>query len=278
MADAERRLQSTREALAALPAARDPSALRAAGDAARRAGDLEAEVAQAAARVCTEEERARRELDRLGWAGTLEELEALPVPPAVALERFEAGFAALAERDRARDEERRKARAELDDAERQLDAIRREGSVPSEEDLAASRERRDEAWAALRRSWDDSGADAYEGAVEDADELSDRLRREAGRVHEQAGQSARRDALARALAALDRDHEAAAAERERLDGEWRGIWRPCRVEPRPPREMQDWIRTTSACWSAPRSCAPCARSGSCSRPRRPAIAWLWPGS
>jgi uncharacterized protein YhaN len=237
VAEAERRLGSTRESLDALPERRDPSALRGAVDAARRAGDLDGEIAQAAARVRTEEERACRELDRLGWAGTLEELEALPVPPSATIQRFETDFAVLTERDRARQEERRKSRAELDEAERELDAIRREGSVPSEEDLAAARDRRDQGWAALRKRFTAAGADAYESAVQAADELADRLRREAARVHEHARHAARRDSLQKRLADLDHEEAAASSERERLEADWQALWRPCRIAPLPPREM-----------------------------------------
>jgi uncharacterized protein YhaN len=237
VAEAERRLGTTREALDALPDRRDPSALRGVVDAARRAGDLEGEIAQASARVRTEEERARRELDRLGWASTLEELEALPVPPIATIQRFEGNFAALAERDRVRQEERRKSRAELEEAERELDAIRREGSVPSEEDLAAAREHRDQAWAALRKRFTAAGADAYEPAVQAADELADRLRREAARVHENARHAAHRDSLQKRLADLDREEAAASSERDRIEEDWQSLWHPCRIHPLPPREM-----------------------------------------
>jgi uncharacterized protein YhaN len=237
LAEAERRHLATRDALAALPARRDSSALRAAVDAARRAGDLDGEIAQAALRVRTEEERARRELDRLGWPGTLDELEALPVPPVAAIQRFDSAFAALAEQDRARLDDRRKAQADLAEAERELDAIRREGSVPSEDDLAAARDRRDHAWIALRRKFSVTAADAYEPTVQAADELADRLRREAARVHENARQAARRDSLQRILADLDRAEITAMAERDRLEKDWRSLWSPCRIEPLPPREM-----------------------------------------
>jgi uncharacterized protein YhaN len=237
LAEAERRHQATREALAALPVRRDSSALRAAVDAGLRAGDLDGEIAQAAVRVRTEEERARRELDRLGWPGTLDELEALPVPSVAAIQRFESAFAVLAEQERARLEDRRKAQADLAEAERELDAIRREGSVPSEDDLAAARGRRERAWSALRQGFSAAAADAYEPAVQAADELADRLRREAARVHENARQGARRDSLRRVLADLDRAGTSAAAERDRLEQDWQSLWQPCRIKPLPPREM-----------------------------------------
>jgi uncharacterized protein YhaN len=244
---AERRLAATSEALAARPEPRDASTLRRRAEAARKAGDLDRALAEARETLRRDEEQLHIELARLGlWTGAPEALEALPVPPAETLERFREGFAALAERRRGLDEQGKSARAEQADAERGLDEIRRAGAVPTEDELRAARERRDQDWGLLRRAWlardevPEGQADVYEQAVGDADDLADRLRREADRVQRQASLLARRDQLARALAALEAEECTAVQDEERLRAEWAALWQPCGLAPRTPKEMQAW--------------------------------------
>jgi uncharacterized protein YhaN len=236
--ETERTLAAARDELAGLPAPRDPSRLRRRVEAARRAGALDAQRAEAAAALRAQNERLRLDLGRLGlWTGTPEELEALPVPAPETIERFGRDLAALAERRDRLEEKRQAAERERAEKDRQLEELRRAGAVPAEADLLAARERRDAGWTRLRSRWDEKQADTYEGAVEAADELADRLRREADRVQLQAQLAARRDQLAAEAGRL----EAALAEAEsaagRLDAAWRDLWRPCGIDPLPPREM-----------------------------------------
>lgn len=244
---AERRLAATHEALAARPEPRDPAALCRRAEAARKAGDLDQALAEAREILRRDEDQLRIELARLGlWSGSFDELEALPVPPAETLERFRESFAALAERRRGLEDQQKTARAEQTDVERDLDEIRRAGAVPTEEELRAARERRDREWSLLRRAWlageevPAGQAGVYEQTVEEADDLADRLRREADRVQRQAHLLARRDQLARALAALETEEAAVAQEDERLRSDWTFLWSPCGLVPRPPKEMQAW--------------------------------------
>lgn len=236
--EAESTLAALREALAARTAPRDPAPLSRAAEAARRAGKLDADLAEAAAVLAREEEQLRIDLGRLGlWTGPPEELEALPVPPPETLERFAAGFAALDKRRDTLEDRRRIAAAELANAERSLEEIRRAGAVPTEEELAAARERRDNVWASLRQRFGEARADAYEQEVEEADDVADRLRREAGRVQQQAAFLARRDQLAAEIADLDARRAEADREGKRLAAAWKDLWRPCHLDPLPPREM-----------------------------------------
>lgn len=223
--------------LAALPERRDPALLRRRLESARKAGDLDRTWAEATEALRRDEEALRLDLGRLGlWRGTPEELEALPIPGEETLRRFRESFDALAERRRLQAEQLRTARAELAEVERQLDEIRRSGSVPTEEELAAARAERGRLWNQLRRDGkvaEDAGR--YERSVEAADELADRLRREADRVQLQAQLLARREPLARRAAGL----EAAdlQGESEKLEAEWSALWRPSGIAPLPPREM-----------------------------------------
>ncbi len=236
--EADRDLAALQQELASLPAPRDPARLRRRVEEARRAGDLDRVLAESAAAIRKEEEQLRVELARLGlWSGALEELERLPVPPAETLERFREGFDAAAERRRKVEEQRREARAGLAESERRLEEIRLGGAVPSEDDLIEARERRDRLWEEVRAG---SPPSTYERSVREADEIADRLRREAGRVQEQARLLADRDRLRRTVADLDAEVEESAAAERRLGESWRDLWRPSGIEPLPPRDMQPW--------------------------------------
>jgi uncharacterized protein YhaN len=243
----ERKLAATRDGLAALPEPRDPSALRRQAETARKAGDLDRSLADARETLRRDEEQLRIDLARLGlWTGAPEELEALPVPPDETLERFRESLAAIEDRRRALQEQRRSAAAELADVDRDLDEIRRAGGIPTEEELRAARERRNREWTVLRRAWlageevPAGQSDIFEQMVGEADDLVDRLRREADRVQRQAHLLARREQLGRTLTTLEADEAAAVEEDRRLRDEWTVLWAPCGLVPLPPREMRTW--------------------------------------
>ncbi|HVG07423.1 MAG TPA: AAA family ATPase [Thermoanaerobaculia bacterium] len=236
--EAERTLASTRETLAGLPEPRDPVPLRRQAETARRAGPLDERRTETAAAIRTESEQLRLDIGRLGlWNGPPEELEALPVPPAETLERFGRDLDSLAERRRGLEEKRRTVHESLGDAARQLEEMQRAGAVPTEKDLLDARSRRDQAWNLLKEQWTGSGAEAYERMVGEADDLADRLRREADRVQLQAQLSARRDELAGMAETLDADLIRSMEETARVETAWKELWQPCGIAPLPAREM-----------------------------------------
>jgi uncharacterized protein YhaN len=249
-AAAESRLGAAGDDVAALPVLRDASGLRRLLVSARKSGDLDREIGAAAEALVREEEQLLLDLGRLGlWRGTPEALEALPVPGEETLRRFAEDAETLAGRRRALAEQLRALRGELAEAERRLDEIRRAGAVPSEDEMLAARARREAHWSLVRRAWLDGDAEvaadpaAYERSIEEADDLADRLRREAGRVEEQAQLLARRDQQCRTAAALEAEESRAAAEAVALTAAWKSLWQPCGIEPLPPREMHPaWTR------------------------------------
>jgi uncharacterized protein YhaN len=185
-----------------------------------------------------EDEQLRLGIQRLGlWSGTADELEALPVPPVETLERFGRDFATLADRRRVLEERLQGARREAGEAVRQLEVLRRAGAVPSEEDLAEARRLRDEGWRRIKSDPDRVLFDAFEQAVRQADEIADRLRREADRVQVQARLSADRDQRGSEAEALDAQLAGLAEETGRAETAWKDLWRPCNLDPLPPREM-----------------------------------------
>ena len=150
-AEARARLEETSRALARMPARRDPGPLTDAVGSARAEGDLGARLRRAAAEVETFERRVEHGLANLGlWRGGADDLAKLPVPPLETIDRFGRELAALARRREKIEETASAERAKSLDFERELDALRRAGHVPTEEELTASRADRDRLWHELR--------------------------------------------------------------------------------------------------------------------------------
>ena len=233
-------------------------------DAIRRAqnqGDLEGQLADARLKLGKLQKQAAVDLARLPlWSGTLEELEKIAVPPGEAIERFAAQESA-AEKSLGRlNEEIEELQNRCNAAEQKLEQIQLEGEVPTEEDLAAARQVRDLGWRLVLEGWREGSpnpqrlaeflahfpatpdlAQAFPRSIEAADEISDRLRREASRVAQRAGLVAERHALERERGRVAERLALAAAEREKIAAEWKACWRPAGMEPLSPQGMQAWI-------------------------------------
>ncbi|MBW2275304.1 MAG: AAA family ATPase [Deltaproteobacteria bacterium] len=274
--------EAARAELAALPAVRDGAELGRVLAAARKLGDVDGQASSLALRC----QRARRachdDLAALGlWSGSLEELERAAIPALETLERFQGGFDALEKEREKLGAGRQKAADEIRDVDARLETLRGSGAVPSEEELAGERERRDAGWRLVRRRWVDASAPdtavdvaeaeaassggaapahdtldadisafaggdalptAYEGSVASADETADRLRREADRVAAQAELLGRRGRAEQALEEAGNELTQVAERESTLAREWRDIWQTVQIEPNPPREMLAWLR------------------------------------
>jgi uncharacterized protein YhaN len=173
--------------------------------------------------------------------GSDADLASLPAPGAAELSQFASELAEL--RDARKDLERRREEVarQAADVERQLDAERRAGEVPTEADLARARIERGALWARVRGG--DTApdlADAFEQAMGRADELADRLRREATRVASHARLAADGEAAAREAERLDERAAALTQEEADLQARWEAAWAPSGIAPREPATMLEW--------------------------------------
>jgi len=84
-------------------------------------------------------------------------------------------------------------------------------------------------------------AEAYVDSVDHADEVADRLRREAERVTRQATLLAQHEKATKTLQRLaqDRDDLDAGLHQERQ--QWHSLWKSSDITPLPPREMRIWL-------------------------------------
>ncbi|MGC4086315.1 MAG: AAA family ATPase [Polyangiaceae bacterium] len=129
-------------------------------------------------------------------------------------------------------------------AQREIERIERAFAPPSEQDLADARATRD---ALLTEAWLVRGA-AQPGlphnvvaALGRADELADRLRREAARVNELSTLRAEVTALARERADVAAQRASLLTARAALWVEHRAAFQAVGIEPLPPAEMRGWL-------------------------------------
>ena len=245
-----------RTAQAGLPVSPPLDGLRRAIDEARRAGDLERAIGETRARIQRDTDACRRELAALGlWGADLDALRVAPLPSGESIERCIADAQGLDEARRALETLRAEVEAERRQSAESLRVFQLAGAAPSESDLEQSRAARERGWQLIKRQWledEDIAAAAhayaagtalplaFEGAVAQADEVADRLRREAQRVHEQAAARARLEACELRLEAAGQDAARLAQRGEQFQQTWCGLWSPCGVTPLPPREMRQW--------------------------------------
>jgi uncharacterized protein YhaN len=228
----------------------------------RKSGDLDSAIKSNLSDLSALQKECADDLAQLTlWSGSLEEILGLPVPSQESVNRFEEQYVELDNRSQRNQEKKEKNAETLRETLQQLDEIQRAGAVPTEEDLTQLRMERNQVWQLLRRQWineedidgeaaallhealDDKNTlpDKLESVVADADNLADRLRREADRVHKQANLLAKQeDAKSRAEEiALFLDE--CASEKTRLDANWEALWAPCEIQPNTPREMREWL-------------------------------------
>ncbi|GBC61371.1 hypothetical protein DENIS_2331 [Desulfonema ishimotonii] len=199
------------------------------------------------------------------WDGPLSALETLRVPSAETLDLFEDRLKNAGDAVTKRRAEAEEAARHLAETEVQIREISLAGEIPGEADLVAARKRRDEGWGVIRRMTEtgdraeDAASDfvaefpparrlseAYEMSVRRADDLGDRLRREAERVARKAGLLARCEKEKAHQTYLINALGEAEAEQARARSEWAARWADTGITPRSPREMRVWASKQTA--------------------------------
>lgn len=254
-----RRLKAADEEQQSLAAPRDAQPLTALLRRVRGLAHLEDDRAAARAALADLQEQAEAALARLGlWQGTLEDLNKLPAPTAETIDRHESELTEVASRLKTVGQQIAAAEKNLAALDQRIEQLQLAGDVPSEAELGAARARRESGWRLVREAWlagksnaqaeaefvaSSGGGDlaaSYEQTVRQADDVSDRLRREADRVAQRAELAASRAAAAAELEKLLAERERAAGEKSRAEAAWAELWRPFAAAPLPPREMRSW--------------------------------------
>ena len=195
-------------------------------------------------------ERLEIELAKLGsWRSSVSEFERLSPPELATIERYDE-LVRSSERDlKEANKALKSAQGELETIERDLSQVGGDREIPRESDLSLARSRRDELWANLRRAIETGvtresatleSASALEEAITVADELSDRLRREADDVARIAHLERAREVAQEFRAKRAEEREDALEETRRIAQEWESTWSSIGASPLPPAETRAW--------------------------------------
>ena len=199
------------------------------------------------------------------WSGSVEQLEGLPVPSLETIILFEDQTAEAEFKCGSLKKEFEKIEKTLAHVERQIDELRLQQEVPSEEDLEQARERRGRGWQLISHTLEgkpvlDEEIDdyimgvgdsktlsaAFENSVRKADEIADRLRREADRVAAKAKLLADQTSHNKERDRLKTEIDVAETAQQKLAKEWMQIWQPVEITPRSPKEMRAWAQDHKA--------------------------------
>lgn len=255
--ETEKRLQAAREERDEIAESGSTGALHSAITAARKQGELDASIQSTQSQLASQKAECDDNFSRLTlWQGELDEVARLALPSRESIRQFEESYADLSKRIQRLEEKKDELIDALQDTSQRLDEIERVGKVPTEVSLKQARTERDAIWQLLRRQWignedvsveaseyQSEGilSDAFENRLASADEVSDRLRREADRVHTLASLQAKREGGQQQAQTVAEQLEATSAVKVQLDSDWQKLWAPCEIDPRTPREMRAWL-------------------------------------
>jgi uncharacterized protein YhaN len=243
--------------LEGLAAVADPLSLSTALTQATKAGDLDAVIRGLRHDCSATRTTAENLIFTLGfWHGTPEELMCMELPLNETVMHF---LDTCLENDMALKESRQEIQElenEMEQVQCDIKAMELVGPVVTIDDLTAAREKRELRWQLVRRAWldgDDVSAEAryyedgaslseaYEKSVRCSDDISDRLRSEAERVHTYAGHRALLRKLSQQITRWSDAERKALAEGARLEVAWKEQWKGNAIQPGTPKEMRDWL-------------------------------------
>jgi uncharacterized protein YhaN len=197
------------------------------------------------------------------WHASLEKMVMICFPSVETIDIFEDRLKTCLDAIARRRAEKEQWEAELVEISARLQELSLAGEIPTESDLRQARNRREDGWRLIKKRLANgehsaeasaflhdfptapSLPQAYEHSVREADDLSDRLRREADRVAQKATFSAAdekcRTHLKRVEKILAYEQDRAA----RATAQWHALWQETGLTPQSPREMRAWVQRQS---------------------------------
>lgn len=253
----EGNLTKAKEELRSLDAPKSIDVLKAAISSAQKRGDLTSSLEEARKHCDAEERQIAIELGRLPlWSRGIGELEAIAIPSSETVDRFESTFHEITTKLTSLDEKEKEVEAELAAVGLKIETLRMSGAVPTEDELLKVRGRRDLGWSLVLRSWIDNETiveeatafdpnddlpKAYEKSVVQADDVADRLRREADRVAQNANFIAQQSAIREALVDIEENRKKLNDRLGETESAWNEQWEHAGIRPLSPKEMRSWI-------------------------------------
>jgi uncharacterized protein YhaN len=261
---ARKREQSAREEwdegrriLEETPEPKDIGELERVVDRLLKEGDQEAAASFETSDRQLAQSQAEAEAKRLPlWTGTLDRLEMLKVPALERVESFEKELDDLNEKQKWLDGRIKENDRQLEVASEEIKTLQIGWAVPSQDDLNAARSRRDRGWQLVRRAWleHESNPDeekkfdaersldqAYERAVAGADEVADRLWREADRAAKLASLRSEKDGCTALATKIETEQSKLTADLAAWQQRWSAEWQGSAVAQGLPKEMRAWL-------------------------------------
>ncbi len=236
-------LTDNQQQLAALPILSNPAHLKAALNRALKQGNLEEIISKTDKEVRLSKVKAEITLKQMGlWQGNLTTLVNLVLPSIERIDQFEQRFKDIAQ-DKQRVKERLlEARQRHNRASQDIDTLRFQGEIPTEQELTQIRQQRQQQWQHIKNGQSSSQLyHSFENSVLRADETADRLRREAQRVAEQAHLLAEQQHAAKEQAFQATKWHKAEEIAATIQKEWEECWKPYDIHPWSLKEMRVWL-------------------------------------
>ncbi len=236
----------------------------------REKGQLEEQLKEGRHELALVEDRVNKALARLElWSGSLEELELLTAPSMETLERCAKTMSEQQQHEQILESRILELEEEQERHRVKIDALLRERTIPTEDELQKVRGAREVGWRLVRDAWENSKGpnesmdeetekalegihipssrarnlgDAFEDLMRAADRIADQLRGEADRVAELSQLRSVEESHKSKLELLGTEATALEQEVDQLNAEWRRLWEPCGIEPNPPSEMLGWLK------------------------------------
>ena len=256
------RIQGIDRKLEKLGIPRQTDALKNAVSRAEEFGALEKHVGKEQSEIRSELKTLEVMLGKQAlWSASVEQLEGLPVPSLETIILFEDQTAEADYTCGRLKKDLEKIEETLADVERQIDEFRLQQEVPTEKDLQKAREQRGRGWQLIYDTLEGTPvldedidgyiqgigksktlSEAFEISVRKADEIADRLRREADRVAAKAKLLADQTSHKKERDRLKTEIDASETAKQRLAKEWIEVWQPAKITPRSPKEMRAWAQ------------------------------------
>ena len=256
LSTARQQLDKTAEKLAGMQEPEDRLQLKTAVSKARRAGDIDKRIGELAQDLALKEKTIQLRLKQIGrWQGSWAELLKLDLPLGQTIHLFRDELQKLEQQQEQLLTEEQQIEDELLKLNTRQQELIYGGAIPSEEELQEVRNRRDLGWDLVCRTWLDQEdvskeadrfapeaalPEAFFSMIRQADNISDRLRFEAERVHAFAGLRSSVEELKTRLQNNKEQQQKLGDSLAQQRDAWEMLWQPLNIPPSTPGDMADW--------------------------------------
>lgn len=225
----------------------------------RKIGDLDKTLATKKADIHYKQKEIDQSLKQQGiWTKTAEELMETSLPLLETIEQYQAIWQKYTNKLEELQRSYESIEQDLRRIKHELEEIEQSGDIPVEEELLAAREHREMGWELIKKVWlekvEDAGKiqeyagelqlhQAYEQAVQRADEIVDTMRKESELSAKRSHLLLRQEQLKKDLAHIK---ETIATEEEafsQFKEKWQQEWTASGIHAKSPQEMKAWYST-----------------------------------